>query len=392
MKTIPRIAFFLALSAALLVITARPSQADEPPAAAPAAAAPAAPAAAPAAPAPTNVELAGRVADLEAYITNGAPKALTTTPGPGHNGWMMTCAALVLFMTLPGLALFYGGLVRRKNVLSVHGAVSRLRRPGHHPVVGGRLQLRVRTAARPFLRRHASSRSSTASTSAPNTDYAAWVSQNVFSMYQLMFAIITPGPDRRRHRRAHEVLGRSCCSSSLLDVRRLLPARAHGVGRRRLHERRLERQRQRSRPSTSPAAPSCTCPRAGRRSCSASSSASATGFGTARLPAAQPGADHGRHRHAVGRLVRLQRRQRGRRRRRRRQRLHDHHARHRRRLLRLAAARVDHPRQAHRARLLLGRGRAAWSSSRPPPASSPRPARSSSACSPAWCRSSPAPS
>ena len=32
---------------------------------------------------------------------------------------MMTCAALVLFMTLPGLALFYGGLVRAKNVLSV---------------------------------------------------------------------------------------------------------------------------------------------------------------------------------------------------------------------------------------------------------------------------------
>ena len=40
-------------------------------------------------------------------------------PGPGHNAWMMTCAALVLFMTLPGLALFYGGLVRAKNVLSV---------------------------------------------------------------------------------------------------------------------------------------------------------------------------------------------------------------------------------------------------------------------------------
>ena len=39
--------------------------------------------------------------------------------GPGHNAWMMTSSALVLFMTLPGLALFYGGLVRRKNVLSV---------------------------------------------------------------------------------------------------------------------------------------------------------------------------------------------------------------------------------------------------------------------------------
>src|SRR5438034_3769090 len=41
------------------------------------------------------------------------------TSGPGHNAWQMASAALVLFMTLPGLALFYGGLVRRKNVLSV---------------------------------------------------------------------------------------------------------------------------------------------------------------------------------------------------------------------------------------------------------------------------------
>src|SRR3954464_11990575 len=37
----------------------------------------------------------------------------------GHNGWMLTSSALVLFMTAPGLALFYGGLVRKKNVLSV---------------------------------------------------------------------------------------------------------------------------------------------------------------------------------------------------------------------------------------------------------------------------------
>src|SRR5262249_24017274 len=68
-----------------------------------------------------------RVADLEAYMTNsprGADTGLVgssniTGPGPGYNAWMMTCAALVLFMTLPGLALFYGGLVRAKNVLSV---------------------------------------------------------------------------------------------------------------------------------------------------------------------------------------------------------------------------------------------------------------------------------
>jgi Amt family ammonium transporter len=37
----------------------------------------------------------------------------------GHNAWMLTSSALVLFMTVPGLAMFYGGLVRKKNVLSV---------------------------------------------------------------------------------------------------------------------------------------------------------------------------------------------------------------------------------------------------------------------------------
>ena len=84
------------------------------------------------APAPT---LEQRVAGLEAYLGNGdptgalkdekgtIPDGLTTASvgvaGPGHNAWMMTSAALVLFMTLPGLALFYGGLVRSKNVLSI---------------------------------------------------------------------------------------------------------------------------------------------------------------------------------------------------------------------------------------------------------------------------------
>lgn len=44
-----------------------------------------------------------------------APPALD----PAANAWMLVCSALVLFMTAPGLAMFYGGLVRRKNVLSV---------------------------------------------------------------------------------------------------------------------------------------------------------------------------------------------------------------------------------------------------------------------------------
>lgn len=70
---------------------------------------------------PPSVE--DRLADLEAYVNNVARQTNAPSniagPGPGHNAWQMTSTALVLFMTLPGLALFYGGLVRRKNVLSV---------------------------------------------------------------------------------------------------------------------------------------------------------------------------------------------------------------------------------------------------------------------------------
>ena len=67
-----------------------------------------------------------RLADIEAYMNNVArpekasgADSLVAGPGPGANAWQMVSTALVLFMTLPGLALFYGGLVRRKNVLSV---------------------------------------------------------------------------------------------------------------------------------------------------------------------------------------------------------------------------------------------------------------------------------
>ncbi len=136
-----------------------------------------------------------RITDLEAYVTNGArqsasPTALATAPGPGHNAWQMVCAALVLFMTLPGLALFYGGLVRRKNVLSVlaqclgiAGLVTILWWLAGYSLAfhsGGPF---LGTLDWAFLK---------GVDSAPNTDYGAWVSHNVFSMFQLMFAIITP--------------------------------------------------------------------------------------------------------------------------------------------------------------------------------------------------------
>ncbi|HEX2853544.1 MAG TPA: ammonium transporter [Opitutaceae bacterium] len=162
-------------------------------------------AAAPTPPAPT---LEQRIAGLEAYIGNGDPGAalkddkgvvpagLTTATvgvaGPGHNGWMMTCAALVLFMTLPGLALFYGGLVRTKNVLSVMaqclgiaGLVTILWWAfGYSLVFGKNFESPFLGGSEFFFMKGVDS--------LPNTDYAYWVSQNVFSMYQMMFAIITP--------------------------------------------------------------------------------------------------------------------------------------------------------------------------------------------------------
>jgi ammonium transporter, Amt family len=146
-----------------------------------------------ASPEATIKALEDRVLDLEAYVNNAArvaKQSKVSGPGPGHNGWMMVCAALVLFMTLPGLALFYGGLVRTKNVLSIMaqclglaGMVTILWwafgyslafAPGN-PIVGS-----MKFA---FLK---------GVDSMPNLDYSPWVSHNVFSMYQLMFAIITP--------------------------------------------------------------------------------------------------------------------------------------------------------------------------------------------------------
>src|SRR4051794_41141531 len=140
-------------------------------------------------PVATPPDLATRVADLEAYVTNGAPKALIS-PGPGHNAWMMTSTALVLFMTLPGLALFYGGLVRQKNIMSVMaqclgcaGLVTIMWWAFGYSLVFASGSSIVGSLKFALLK---------GVTSMPNADYAAWVSQNVFAMYQLMFAIITP--------------------------------------------------------------------------------------------------------------------------------------------------------------------------------------------------------
>ncbi len=67
----------------------------------------------------------GRIVGLTGLLlVNGTVSAFAQTGAApvvdsGDTAWMLTSMALVLFMTLPGLALFYGGLVRAKNVLSV---------------------------------------------------------------------------------------------------------------------------------------------------------------------------------------------------------------------------------------------------------------------------------
>ena len=66
------------------------------------------------APAPAAVAAASATAPAEA-----APAAAPAVPNKGDNAWVMVCAALVILMSIPGLALFYGGLVRSKNMLSV---------------------------------------------------------------------------------------------------------------------------------------------------------------------------------------------------------------------------------------------------------------------------------
>jgi len=160
------------------------------------------------APKPPEPTLEQRVAGLEAYLGNTDPTAplkdkdgkipegLTTAAasnsGPGHNGFQMVCTALVLFMTLPGLFLFYGGLVRQKNILSViaqcfgiAGLVTILWflfgysfvfADGAGPWMGDFKKFAMLEGVGP----------------AANTNYAYWISHSVFSMYQLMFAIITP--------------------------------------------------------------------------------------------------------------------------------------------------------------------------------------------------------
>jgi ammonium transporter, Amt family len=114
------IAAFIGLAApvATYAQNAAPATTDAPAAAAPAAAAPAASAkpAPPATPACAGAVAAIPETDKFAAVP-AVPAVLTNcTPSGGDTAWMLTSVALVLMMTIPGLGLFYGGMVRKKNV------------------------------------------------------------------------------------------------------------------------------------------------------------------------------------------------------------------------------------------------------------------------------------
>ncbi len=125
---------------------------------------------------------ADRIAQLQQQIADAK--------GSADNAWMLMSAALVLLMTGPGLALFYGGLVRKKNVLAtmmqsfaMMALITVL-----WAIIGYSLCFAsgnsfVGGLEHAFLR---------AVGSAPDADYAATIPQQTFMVYQLMFAIITP--------------------------------------------------------------------------------------------------------------------------------------------------------------------------------------------------------
>src|SRR5579862_548348 len=126
---------------------------------------------------------------METRISN-LESAVKAAQSAGDNAWMLTSSALVLMMTGPGLALFYSGLVRRKNVLSVmmHSFVLMGLITVIWAIVGYSLAF---SEGSPFIGnlRYLFLHGVGAD---PNADYGATIPHQTYMIYQLMFAIITP--------------------------------------------------------------------------------------------------------------------------------------------------------------------------------------------------------
>ena len=110
----------------------------------------------------------------------------------GDNAWLLASSALVLMMTAPGLILFYGGLVRTKNVLStmMHSLVLMALISALWMVFGYSMAFGPGNAfcGNPFTHLFLHG----VSAAAPDADYAGTIPAQTFMLFQMMFAIITP--------------------------------------------------------------------------------------------------------------------------------------------------------------------------------------------------------
>ena len=148
---------------------------------------------APAAPAPaTQAQIAAlqQAVNAAQAASSKAQAAAASAQYAGDNAWMLTSAALVLLMTGPGLALFYGGLVRKKNILgtmmqsfAMMALVTVLWAVVGYSLAFGHGNAFIGSLDHMFLRGVGL---------APNPDYAATIPEQTYMVYQLMFAIITP--------------------------------------------------------------------------------------------------------------------------------------------------------------------------------------------------------
>lgn len=133
----------------------------------------------------------GIVAEPNQAAAPGAAAATPPKVDKGDTAWMLTSAALVLMMTIPGLFLFYGGLVRRKNVLGtiMHSfiivAVISIQWAlwGYTLAFGSDIRGLIGDFSWLGLNGVGAE---------PNADYAATIPHATFMVYQMMFAIITP--------------------------------------------------------------------------------------------------------------------------------------------------------------------------------------------------------
>lgn len=128
-----------------------------------------------------------------------AAPAASTPPAPpaaakidkGDTAWLLTCAALVLMMTIPGLFLFYGGLVRRKNALGtiMHSFIIAAVISIQWALWGYTLAFGVDVGG---IIGDLSWLGLKGVGAEPNTDYASTVPHAAFMVFQMMFAVITP--------------------------------------------------------------------------------------------------------------------------------------------------------------------------------------------------------